>query len=72
MKSLLIILGFCAAFIVVSTGDRGLGKPYRIESQENQQCDNTSQDSKRVTANLKQTKTGKLPRWHRLIPGMFR
>jgi hypothetical protein len=72
MKSLLIILGFCAAFILVSTGDRGLSKPYRIESLGNQQCDITSQHSNRVTPNLKQTKTGKLPRWHRLIPGMFR
>jgi hypothetical protein len=72
MKSLLIILGFCAAFIVVSTGDRGLSKPNRIGSLGNQHCDITAQDNKHVTPNLKQTKTGKLPRWHRLVPGMFR
>lgn len=72
MKSLVIILGFCAAFVLASTGDRGLSKPYRMESPGNQHCAITSQDNKHVTPNLKQTRTGKLPRWHRLVPGMFR
>jgi hypothetical protein len=72
MKSLFIILGFCAAFIAASTGVTGLNKPLSTELRVNQECDITPQDSKRGTPVLKQTKTGKLPRWHRLVPGMFR
>ncbi len=72
MKSLLIVLGFCAALIAASTGVPGLNKPLGTELRANQQCDIAPQKSKRAMSFQKPTKAGKLPRWHRLLPGMFR
>ncbi len=72
MKSLLIILGFCVAFITASIGIPELNKPLNTEFRANQQCNIATQNNKRNISFQKQNKSGKLPRWHRLLPGMFR
>lgn len=71
MKSLLIVAALCALFLVVSDKDplprdaglSALARPEACAAQEKKQSP--------VPATRK-AGAAKLPRWHRLIPGMFR
>lgn len=71
MKSLLIVSALCALFLVVSgkdplPRDAGLSALVRPEA-----C--AVQEKKQGPApEARKPVAAKLPRWHRLIPGMFR
>lgn len=71
MKSLLFVFGLCAAFLAVSTGIPGQVKNGLLIPADSKQCA-VSEKGNGTAPALKKTKAAKLPRWHRLIPGMFR
>jgi hypothetical protein len=71
MKSISIVFGLCAAFLVSSAQMPDAFKARFAASIDQRQCSLTEKTNG-PTPSLKRTKTARLPRWHRLIPGMFR
>lgn len=71
MKSLFIIIGLCAAFLAVSAQMPAAFKTGFAVATDQRQCTVAEKANNSAPA-LKRAKTGRLPRWHRLIPGMFR
>lgn len=68
MKSQMLIFGLCAVFLLLSAG----GTPqapvrFLLNAQSTAQSAGTA-----PTAAVSKAKTSRLPRWHRVIPGMFR
>ena len=71
MKSFYIVFGLCAAFLVTSAKMPDAIKAGLAASKDQRQC-TVAEKAESTAPNLKRTKTARLPRWHRLIPGMFR
>lgn len=68
MKSILIVVALCSLFLITSGFNAASIRPYFSISPA---AVAVPADSGKVRAAGK-SKTGKLPRWHRVIPGMFR
>ena len=71
MKSLFIVFGPCATFLVTSAQMPDAFKARFAATIDQRQC-NLVEKTNSPAPSLKRTKTARLPRWHRLIPGMFR
>ena len=72
MKSILIVFGMCALFLALSAR---LPEPERTAysaSGIDKNCSVTEKRKDAVVPAIKRSKAARLPRWHRLIPGMFR
>jgi hypothetical protein len=70
MKSILIIVALCSLFIVTSGFTPAVSKLYfAITSNKTHVLQPL--DAHKVRA-IEKPKAGKVPRWHRVIPGMFR
>ena len=68
MKSPLLVFGLCAVFLLLSAGAKPQA-PVRflLHAQNAAHGAGAAQ-----TATVSKAKTSRLPRWHRVIPGMFR
>ena len=68
MKSPLLVFALCALFLLLSTG----GTPQApVRFKLNAESTAASAGAP-PTAAVPKAKAGRLPRWHRVIPGMFR
>lgn len=70
MKSILIVIALCGLFIITSGFTPASVRPYFIINP----ADGAS-PAPDGAGNVRisgKSKAGKLPRWHRVIPGMFR
>ncbi len=72
MKSLLIVFGMCALFLALSAKLPETDRLAYTASGLDKRCSVTENNNGAAMPALKRAKTGRLPRWHRLIPGMFR
>jgi hypothetical protein len=70
MKSVLIVTALCALFLVSSGFTPRAGKPYFAITANNAPALQPL-DGPKVRA-VGKNRAGKMPRWHRVIPGMFR
>ena len=70
MKSVLIVIALCSLFIVSSGFTPPAGKPYFAITPKIAPVLQPL-DSPKVRA-IGKNRGGKMPRWHRVIPGMFR
>ena len=71
MKSLLIVLTLCAVFLVLSDNSPLPANGLSTGNARPQACTAEEKKQKTVQEAVK-PRAAKLPRWHRLIPGMFR
>lgn len=69
MKSIVIVFGMCALFLALSAK---LPETGRNASGTDQKRCVVAEKRTETAAAVKRDKTARLPRWHRLIPGMFR
>ena len=69
MKTLLIIIALCSAFIINSGMTRPGPKPVFMICLKNATAPPSA--NRKGTRAADKAKVGKLPRWHRVIPGMF-
>ena len=68
MKSPLLVFALCAVFLLLAAG--GTPKPpVRFVLNAQSAAPGAAAAS---TATVSKAKTSRLPRWHRVIPGMFR
>jgi hypothetical protein len=70
MKSVLIVIALCSLFIVSSGFTPPAGKPYFAITPKIAPVLQPL-DRPKVRA-IGKNRAGKMPRWHRVIPGMFR
>ena len=70
MKSILIVIALCSLFIVSSSFTPAVGKPYFAVAPKIAPALQPLDRSK-VRA-IEKNRAGKMPRWPRVIPGMFR
>lgn len=69
MKSIVIVFGMCALFLALSAKLPETGR--NTAGTDQKRCEVAQKRTEAVPA-VKRDKTAGLPRWHRLIPGMFR
>jgi len=70
MKSILIVAALCS-LLLISPGFTPAGIRTYFSISPPTGAELAPADARNVHI-IKKTKTGKLPRWHRVIPGMFR
>ena len=70
MKSILIVIALCGLLILLSgTAPAGVRPYFSISPPAAAALEPADAGNVRI---IEKTKAGKLPRWHRVIPGMFR
>jgi hypothetical protein len=70
MKSIFIVIALCGLFIITSGFSPAGIRPYfSISPPTGAALAPADAGNVRI---IEKTKAGKLPRWHRVIPGMFR
>jgi len=69
MKTLLIVIALCSVFIINSGMSPPSPKPVFTICLKSDSV-NPSRD-RQGTRPVEKVRVGKLPRWHRVIPGMF-
>lgn len=70
MKTLLIVIALCSVFIINSGITKPGPKPVFNICLKSASVNPTG--GRQGTRAVEKTKVGKLPNWHRVIPGMFR
>ena len=70
MKSIVIVFAMCALFLALSVKLPGTGRTAAASTDE-KRCVIAEKTTQAAPA-VKRGKPAGLPRWHRVIPGMFR